>query len=532
MDGLQQWLCKLIVQKTDSAPMFDPVENVGDEGLTRAVQRFWDTESLGIFEPNPSLEKEFLRDSNFDKNQGRYQVSLPRKDDRMPTTNGYFSCLKRLQQLHSRLKTDQELLEQYDEVIQEQVKSCIIEKVPGCSASDESTHFLPHHGVIREDKATTKVRVVFDGSANHGSSNLSLNDCLEKGPNLVPHLFDVVVKFRGYPVGIVADVEKAFHQIEINPDDRRMLRFLWFDDIRKEQPDIVEYQFCRLVFGLTPSPAILNSVIQRHLESHKTKEPEVVALLQESFYVDDLVGGAMEDDQALEIYEKANDIMNSGGLKLRKWNSNSTILRTKVAGELKCSKVDETVLTEVKPLGSKQDVFTNSTGKENRTERDSNEANDDILSARSEADDDTKPECSIKILGLNWNVNTDEIQYDLTALVNFAATLNPTKRSVLRLVAKVFDPLGFLTPFTISMKILFQTLCVQGVNWDDVLDGEELAAWKRFIVDLAALNNIPIPRCYFRRTKEKPTGYQLHGFSDASAKAYAAEQFIITEKLK
>ncbi|CAB4013027.1 Hypothetical predicted protein, partial [Paramuricea clavata] len=61
--------------------MFDPVESVGDEGLIRAVQRFWDTESLGIFEPNPSLEKEFLRDSNFDKNQGRYQMSLPWKDD-------------------------------------------------------------------------------------------------------------------------------------------------------------------------------------------------------------------------------------------------------------------------------------------------------------------------------------------------------------------------------------------------------------------------------------------------------------------
>ncbi|CAB4020180.1 Hypothetical predicted protein, partial [Paramuricea clavata] len=57
--------------------MFDPGESVGDEGLIRAVQRFWDTESLGIFEPNPSLEKEFLRDSNFDKNQGRYQESWP-----------------------------------------------------------------------------------------------------------------------------------------------------------------------------------------------------------------------------------------------------------------------------------------------------------------------------------------------------------------------------------------------------------------------------------------------------------------------
>jgi len=98
--------------------------------------------------------------------------------------------------------------------------------------------------------------VVFDGSAKSTKDDVSLNDCLEKGPNLVPHLFDTVIKFRGYPIGIVADIEKAFHQIQIAPEDRRMLKFLWFDDIDKESPEIKEYQFRRLPFGLTPSPAI------------------------------------------------------------------------------------------------------------------------------------------------------------------------------------------------------------------------------------------------------------------------------------
>ncbi len=220
----------LIVEKTDVVSLH-PWDKDGDESLTSAVKRFWDTESLAIFEPKAAPEQQFPRELKFDENQHRYQVHLPWKDDRVPENNGYVSCLKRLRQLHTCLKTDRELLKQYDNVIKEQVESGIIEQVLENSASDESIYFLPHHGVIREDKTTTKVCVVFDGSAKHGTSNLSLNECLEKGPNLVPHLFDVVIRFRSYPVGIVAEIEKAFHQIEINHDDRRMLRFLWFDDI-------------------------------------------------------------------------------------------------------------------------------------------------------------------------------------------------------------------------------------------------------------------------------------------------------------
>ena len=128
--------------------------------------------------------------------------------------------------------------------------------------------------------------MVFEGSAKHDGSNLSLNDFLEKGPNLVPDLFNIIIKFRGYPEGMVADVKK--------------------------------YQFYQLEFRLTPSPAILTSIIQHHLDLYKVKESEIVSLLQDSFYVDDFMGGALNDDQALEIHEKANDILKDGGFVLQK----------------------------------------------------------------------------------------------------------------------------------------------------------------------------------------------------------------------
>ena len=85
-------------------------------------------------------------------------------------------------------------------------------------------------------------------------------------------------------------------------------------------------------------------------------------------------------------------------------------------------------------------------------------------------------ECSIKILGISWNVETDEFEYDLNDMGDYARTLPVMKRSVLRL-AKIFDPLGFLAPFTIVIKMLFQVLCMQHHNWDDPLVGELLCAW-------------------------------------------------------
>ncbi|CAB3999250.1 Hypothetical predicted protein [Paramuricea clavata] len=303
-----------------------------DGELIETLGTFWDTESIGITNydiGNPEQSK-FLREVSFDKQEGRYQVRLPWKTEALPQSNGYSTCVRRLRQLHSHLKKDKHLLNDYDSVIKQQLESGIIEAVPEEDDDSDGSYYLPHHGVLREDKETTKLRVVFDGSAEPNEESPSINECLEKGRNLVPNLFDTVIKFRSHPIGIVADIEKAFHQIQISPEDRRMLRFLWFDDITEPVPKIRRFQFCRLVFGLTPSPAVLASIIQHHLSRHKEREPEMVSLLNDSFYVDNFAGGAKTDDDAVEVYEKAQAIMKDGGFTLRKWMSNSKKFREMV----------------------------------------------------------------------------------------------------------------------------------------------------------------------------------------------------------
>ena len=99
-------------------------------------------------------------------------------------------CSRRLFQLHSRLKKDESLLREYNQTIRQQIDSKIIEECEESQVTEDCSHFLPHHGVIKQDRQTTKLRVIFDGSAKSSNDDLSLNDCLQKGPNLVPHLFD------------------------------------------------------------------------------------------------------------------------------------------------------------------------------------------------------------------------------------------------------------------------------------------------------------------------------------------------------
>lgn len=353
------------------------------------------------------------------------------------------------------------------------------------------------------------MRVVFDGP--------SINECLQKGPNLVPNLFDTIIKFRGYPIGIVADIEKAFHQIQIMPADGCMLRFLWFDDPKKGEPKIRKFPFCRLVFGLTPSPAILATIIQRHLSMHQEREPEMVSLLNDSFCVDDFAGGAQNDDDALNVYEKAQALMKDGGFTLRKWTSNSKAFRERVA-----SSEQEEDLQSLKKIGDmtnpKDDQSINSISK------------DDQLQNKVEGNftTTTTSDKSVKILGLNWNIESDEFYFDPIELLAYAASLLPTKRSVLKLSAKIFDPIGILTPFTINMKCLFQTLCTDHVDWDTELDGKSLTIWRSLLKDLQAIRSINVPRCYFTRSG-MITNQEIHGFCDASERAFAAVVYLRTK---
>ena len=129
----------------------------------------------------------------------------------------------------------------------------------------------------------------------------------------------------------------------------------------------------------------------------------------------------------------------------------------------------------------------------------------------------------VEVLGVN--TKADKFLFNFTELVKFANTLPVTKRSLLKISAKVFDPLGFLSPSVIQLKCMLQELCVEKIDWDRELQGDWLSKWTSFLSELESLNKVTIPRCYFITTS-KPISVQLHGFGDASKQACAAVVYL------
>ncbi|GFW16376.1 integrase catalytic domain-containing protein [Trichonephila clavipes] len=125
-----------------------------------------------------------------------------------------------------------------------------------------------------------KIRPVFDASTRD-KNQPSLNDCLNRGPNLIELIPDIFDKFRLYTIGLSSDIEKAFLQLSIIPEHRDYLRFFL--------PTVKEtkiYRHCRVVFGICSSPFLLSACIDHLLKNSPARFDDVTQKLKHSFYVD------------------------------------------------------------------------------------------------------------------------------------------------------------------------------------------------------------------------------------------------------
>ena len=128
---------------------------------------------------------------------------------------------------------------------------------------DRNIYYLPHSCVVKEERVTTKVRMVFDASAKN-SEGQSLNDQLLEGPKLQLDIVALLLKLRMKKIVLVSDVSKMFHQILIQEPYRDYYRFLWNFDMDAEEPKIYRFKF--LLMGSKDSPYLALATIHHHLE--------------------------------------------------------------------------------------------------------------------------------------------------------------------------------------------------------------------------------------------------------------------------
>ena len=380
-----------------------------------------------------------------------------------------------------QLRKKPALLAEYNMKIQEAInEGFVAEADPNYKGT---CTYLPHHAVERPDKMTTKVRPVFDGSA-HTSSSPSINDCLFNGANLNPELLAVLLRFRVPAVVWTADFEKAFHQIELAPEDSEVIRFLWVEDPSDPNSPVRHLVWKRLPFGLICSPFILRSVIDKVLDDFSLIYPDTVKLFRQQLYVDDLLGGAHSTDLALQTIEEIKTICASANLSMRKWISNDP--------ELQRALGSAEMLDPVGALGR----------------------------ALSGID-------SPKVLGLTWDSKEDCFRFQPSKVIEIAKRLSnrPTKRQVSQIAARIFDPLGQLGPGIVVAKVLFSRIWESKVGWDELIPVELQAEWDSFIGDLHHLASLKIPRRVIIEGGSAASA-ELLVFGDASERAYGAVAYL------
>ena len=465
------------------------------ESLENQLSKFWDLENLGILKSEDTVYQNFEEEIKFVN--GRYEVQLPWKEQHPLLPDNFKLSQKRLQSLGRRLKSDPDIFRAYDEVIQDQLKNGIIERV---SPDEESpvgkTCYIPHQAVIKRDRDTTKLRIVYDASAKRGDEP-SLNNCLYPGPCLLHNVAEILARFRFHSTALVADIEKAFLMIAVHPDDRNALRFLWYENIEEADPEIIIYRFCRVIFGVNCSPFLLNATLNHHVNHYMESHEEICKEILRSLYVDDLNTGAQSDEECMQVYNVARKIMLDGAFNLRKWRTNSISLQREIDAK-------ESVISQ---------------------QSDSQEADQEVEESYAKATVGDKPESNSqeqKDLGLIWNYEEDDLIFRLSKYAEEGTSQSPTKRAVLRIIAKVFDPLGLITPVTTPMKVLFQDICKSKIDWDETLPLELQGTWKKWLKSCEKAGEINIPRHYFGEKKEKATEIELHGFCDSSQTSYAA----------
>ena len=117
------------------------------------------------------------------------------------------------------------------------MQSGIIQQVDCTKRPDVGgVYYLPHHGVLRREALTAKLRDVFVESSKLSNDSPSLNECLYSGPALNPTIFNVLLRSRDKRIALVGDFEKAFFSVGVAEEDRDVPRFVWVDSLEEKNP--------------------------------------------------------------------------------------------------------------------------------------------------------------------------------------------------------------------------------------------------------------------------------------------------------
>ena len=267
---------------------------------------------------NQQVEQHYVTHTVYSPQEMRYEVTLPKKPsiqtlgDSKPQAVSHF------------VNNEKSILRkgihpQFQDVIETYIELDHAEEVPPEDKPPAASFYMPMHAVFKDSSTSTKLRVVFDGSAAT-TSGLSLNQALLVGPTIQATLSNTLLKFRCYPVALNADISKMYREVKLSAPDKDLHRFVW----RKDPTSAIkDYRMKRVTFGVSASPFLAVRTLKQIADDHGEEYPKATQHITNSFYVDDFLGGAANPEEAITLFNDIRAILQKGGFNLRKWRSNS-----------------------------------------------------------------------------------------------------------------------------------------------------------------------------------------------------------------
>nr|CAI5857725.1 unnamed protein product [Callosobruchus analis] len=401
---------------------------------------------------------------------GRFVVEIPFKEPISRLGDSKQVALKRLYSLENKFAKDPQLKQAYCDFMSTYEKAGYMVLVPNPEIDTTVSYYLPHHGVPKKDSTTTPLRVVFDGSSP-SDTNVSLNQLQYVGPQDVQSdLYSILLRFRSHNIVISGDISKMFLQIKVKERQRDLLRVLWRSEPSEE---VKTYCLTTVPFGLRSSPFLAVRCLKQLSLENAELHPIACDIISNDFYMDDLLSGTSTEEEAIQVCKDIFSILKSSGFMLGKWKSNSV-----------------NVLNAMQVINTSKK--TKQFGEQNQT----------------------------KTLSLYWDSDKDFLKFRVSK-ADECKTI--TKRTMLSEIAQIFDPLGLVSPTIVVVKILLQSLWQANISWDNEIPNDVLLKWKQFKRELPLLNSIEIPRHVICKN---PARIELHGFCDASTKAYGAVVYL------
>ena len=361
-------------------------------------------------------------------------------------------------------------------------KGYITEITPIVNTNDPDQFYIPYFPVFKADRLTTKVRIVFDAACKD-KNGTSLNSQIADTPNRLNDLIFILLNFRKFKYAIMADISEMFLRIRLHSNDRKYHRF-WFDN------KIFEWN--RILFGNKASPNISQKSIQLIAELEKENNKLAYDCINNFMYMDDATISLENENNCLKLANELIYVLGKYDFNITKFYSNSKLVTNSLSKDILAKQIDF----------KENDVIFEST----------------------------------KVLGMVWSAESDSFsfkcKFNSLEEFYFAQKIkkidNWTHRLILRFSATCYDPMGFISPFTVRARSILQKCSNLKLKWDDFIPENLNKDWQLWLNDLFSIDKyIKIDRhLFFDKLTNGINDVQLHIFTDASTEIIAACAYV------